>query len=270
MRIPRTARPAVLLAAAAVVGLLAGCASGTSASSPGASSPAASADELSGTVTVLAAASLTETFDALGDGFRRLHPKVTVQTSYGGSGALAQQIVQGAPADVFASAADAPMTTVTKAGLASDPTEFATNVLELIVPKGNPAHVRSLADLAKPGVKTILCDVSVPCGSAAQALLAKTGVSVQPVSLEQDVKQVLSKIELDEADAGLVYVTDAKSAAGRVTTVPVPEARSVINDYPIVVLKDAPNRKAAAAFVDYVLGPAGTKALRDAGFGAAP
>jgi molybdate transport system substrate-binding protein len=130
--------------------------------------------------------------------------------------------------------------------------------------------VKTLADLSKPGVKVVLCDVTVPCGSAAQALLQKTGVAVTPVSLEQDVKQVLSKVELDEADAGLVYVTDAKSAAGKVQTVDVPEATSVINDYPIVVLNNAQNAAAAKAFVDYVLGPVGTKALKDAGFGAAP
>jgi len=262
MRIPR-----LLLASVAVLAL-AGCAAG--AGTRPSSTPTATKDALSGTVTVLAAASLTETFDGLAKTFEKRHPGVTVSTTYGGSGALAQQIVQGAPVDVFASAADAPMTTVTQAGLASHPTEFATNVLELVVPPGNPAHVTSLADLAKPGLKVVLCDVVVPCGSAAQTLLQKTGVAVKPVSLEQDVKQVLAKVELDEADAGLVYVTDAKSAAGKVETVAVPEAKTVVNDYPIVVLKGAPNAPAARAFVDYVLGPAGTKALKDAGFGAAP
>jgi len=254
------------LALAALLAL-AGCSAGAAAPS---STPSADTDGLSGSVTVLAAASLTETFDALGAGFHKLHPGVTISLTYGGSGALAQQIVQGAPVDVFASAADAPMTTVTRAGLASNPTEFATNVLELVVPKGNPGRVTKLSDLSKPGLKVVLCDVTVPCGSAAQTLLQKTGVPVTPVSLEQDVKQVLSKVELDEADAGLVYVTDAKSADGKVTTVSVPEATTVINDYPIVVLKNAPNPAAAKAFVAYVLGPVGTKALKDAGFGAAP
>ncbi|MGN6324563.1 molybdate ABC transporter substrate-binding protein [Pseudolysinimonas sp.] len=221
-------------------------------------------------MTVLAAASLTETFDALGAGFEKRHPGVTVSTTYGGSGALAQQIVQGAPVDVFASAAGAPMMTVTKAGLAARPTVFATNVLELVVPKGNPAHVESLADLSRPGLKVVLCDMTVPCGSAAQTLLQKAGVAVRPVSLEQDVKQVLSKVELDEADAGLVYVTDARSAHGEVATVDVPEATAVVNDYPIAVLEKAPNPAAARAFVAYVRSPVGTKALRDAGFGPAP
>ncbi len=254
------------LALAALVAL-AGCSAG--AATPSAS-PTVTRDPLTGSVTVLAAASLTETFDALGASFEKRHPGVTVSTTYGGSGALAQQIVQGAPVDVFASAADAPMTTVTQAGLASDPTEFATNVLELIVPKGNPGGVTKLSDLTKPGLKVVLCDVTVPCGSAAQTLLQKEGVAVTPVSLEQDVKQVLAKVELGEADAGLVYVTDAKSAGDKVTTVAVPEASTVINDYPIVVLKNAPNPAAARAFVRYVLGPVGTKALKDAGFGAAP
>lgn len=254
---------AVAATATALAVALAGCTGGAS-SSP---APHPPTHTLAGGVTVLAAASLTESFDALAAGFEKRHPGVTVQTAYGGSGALAQQIVQGAPADVFASAADEPMTTVTRAGLASHPTEFATNVLELIVPKGNPAHITSLADLAKPGVTTILCDVTVPCGAAAKALLQKTGVHATPVSLEQDVKQVLTKVELDEADAGLVYVTDAKAAAGDVQTVAVPEAATVINRYPIVVLSHAPHPAAAAAFVRYVLGPEGRKVLRDAGFG---
>ena len=262
-----TRRPvrSAALAAAAILAL-AGC----TAAAPPASSSSPTAAPLSGTVTVLAAASLTETFDALGARFEKEHPGVTVSTTYGGSGALAQQIVQGAPVDVFASAADAPMTTVTRAGLATRPAVFATNVLELVVPKGNPGHVTSLADLSRPGLKVVLCDVTVPCGSAAQTLLQKEGVAAKPVSLEQDVKQVLSKVELDEADAGLVYVTDARSAGGEVATVDVPEATTVVNDYPITVLRAAPNPAAARAFVAYVLGPVGTKELRDAGFGPAP
>ncbi len=247
--------------------LLAGCASATPSSTPRAT---VTKDPLSGTVTVLAAASLTETFDSLAASFEKLHPNVTITSSYGGSGALAQQIVAGAPVDVFASAADAPMKVVTDAGLATNPTAFATNVLQLVVPTGNPAGVKTIADLANPSVKVILCDVTVPCGSAAQTLLTKVGVTVKPVSLETDVKQVLSKIELDEADAGLVYVTDAKTAAGKVQTIDVPEAKTVINDYPIVTLTKSANPKAAQAFVDYITGPVGRKALRDAGFGAAP
>jgi molybdate transport system substrate-binding protein len=249
--------------ALAVAVALAGCAGGAS-STPSSHAPT---HNLSGSVTVLAAASLTESFDELAARFERRHPGVTVQTSYGGSGALAQQIVQGAPADVFASAADEPMTTVRSAGLASRPTEFATNVLQLVVPPGNPAHVTSLADLARPGITTILCDPTVPCGAAANTLLRKTGVHVTPVSLEQDVKQVLTKIELDEADAGLVYATDAKVAGSKVQTIAVPAASTVVNPYPIVVLSDAPHPAAAAAFVRYVLGPDGRKVLRDAGFG---
>lgn len=263
----RPIRSAAALAVGVAAALvLAACSAGT----PSAASPTPSSTPLTGTVTVLAAASLTETFDQLASGFETANPGVTVRASYGGSGALAQQIVQGAPVDVFASAADAPMATVTKAGLATAPTEFATNVLELVVPPGNPAGVRSLADLAKPGVATILCDVSVPCGSAAQTLLQKAGVTVKPVSLEQDVKQVLAKVELGEADAGLVYVTDAKSAGTKVGTVSVPEAAQVVNHYPIAVLTNAPNPVAARAFEAYVLGPAGRAALQKAGFGAAP
>lgn len=263
MRSPFVVTAVSAALAGALVTALAGCAAGDSSST----SSRAPTHALSGSVTVLAAASLTGSFDALAEGFEKLYPGVTVRTSYGGSGALAQQIVQGAPADVFASAADEPMSTVTKAGLAGQPAEFATNVLELIVPTGNPARITGLSDLAKPGVTAILCDVTVPCGAAAKTLLQKAGVTFTPVSLEQDVKQVLAKVELGEADAGLVYVTDAKAAAGRVQTVAVPQAAGVVNDYPIAVLKDAPNAAAARAFERYVLGPSGRKALRDAGFG---
>jgi molybdate transport system substrate-binding protein len=266
MRMRRFA-PLAALAAGAL--FLAGCAGAGDGPAPAASSASATRDPLTGTVTVLAAASLTDTFGSLARSFEKQHPNVTIRQSFGGSATLAAQIVQGAPVDVFASAADAPMATVTRAGLASHPVEFATNVLELVVPKGNPAHIASLKDLTRPGVKTILCDPTQPCGSASVALFRATGLSVTPVSLEQDVSSVLTKVELDEADAGLVYVTDAKAAGGKVQTIAIPEAKSVVNDYPIVVLKGAPNPRAAKAYEEYLTGPVGSKVLRTAGFGTA-
>jgi len=238
---------------------LAGCAA------PPAEEPA---DELSGTVIVLAAASLTETFELLEAAFEDAHPDVDVVFSFGGSSALAEQIVTGGvPADVFAAANESTMQTVSDAELAVDPELFATNVLALAVPAGNPAGVAGLADLARGELAIALCDVAVPCGSATTQLLELAGVAAAPDTLEPDVKAVLTRIELGEADAGLVYVTDVVAAGDAVEAVEVPEAAEVINRYPIAALAEAPNPDAAAAFVAYVLGPAGRAALEAAGFG---
>jgi molybdate transport system substrate-binding protein len=244
--------------------LLAGCAA--PAAGP---NPTRADDPLHGTVTVLAAASLTEVYGKLAAQFEKLHPAVTVAESFGGSSALAAQLVQGAPADIFASANDATMTTVTDAGLADGaPVVFATNTLTLIVPPSNPAGVTTIADLAKPGVKVALCDTTVPCGSAAVSLLAAEKLAVTPVTLETDVKAVLTKVELDEVDAGLVYVTDARTAGGKVVQLAVPDAANVVNRYPIVVLSGSRNKAAARAFEQFILSPTGRAALANAGFGA--
>jgi molybdate transport system substrate-binding protein len=253
---------AVLVVTAAAL-LLAGC----SAPGPGPNG-GPSRDPLHGTVTVLAAASLTGVYGELAARFEKLHPGVTVSESFGGSSALAAQIVQGAPADVFATANEATMTTVTDAGLADGtPIVYATNVLTLVVPPSNPGHVTKLIDLTKPGVKVALCDKAVPCGSAALSLLAAEKLSVAPVTLETDVKAVLTKVELDEVDAGLVYVTDARSAGDKVTQIAVPDAANPINRYPIVVLAGSTNKAAARAFEQFVLSSTGLAALKNAGFG---
>jgi len=231
--------------------------------------PSTSADPLAGTVTVLAAASLTEVYGDLAARFEKLHPKVTITENFGGSSALAAQIVQGAPADLFATANEATMETVTDAGLADGtPVVSATNILTLVVPPSNPAGVKTVADLAKPGVKVALCDKSVPCGSAAISLLAAEKLSVTPVTLETDVKAVLTKVELDEVDAGLVYVTDARTAGAKVTQIPIPDAANVINRYPIVVLAGSTHKAAARAFEQFILSATGKAALKNAGFGA--
>ena len=231
--------------------------------------PSTSADPLAGTVTVLAAASLTEVYGDLAARFEKLHPKVTITENFGGSSALAAQIVQGAPADLFATANEATMKTVTDAGLADGtPVVSATNILTLVVPPSNPADVTAVADLAKPGVKVALCDKSVPCGSAAISLLAAEKLTVTPVTLETDVKAVLTKVELDEVDAGLVYVTDARSAGDKVTQIAIPDAANVINRYPIVVLAGSTNKRAARAFEQFILSATGKAAFKNAGFGA--
>ena len=228
---------------------------------------AAPASGVTGEVTVFAAASLTESFTAIGNDFEAADPGTKVTFNFAGSSALATQITQGAPADVFAAASPNTMKTVTDAGLAGgDATVFVRNQLVIVVPKGNPRHVAGLADLTKPGVKVALCAEQVPCGAAAKQALAAAGVALTPVTLEQDVKGALSKAKLGEVDAALVYRTDAKAAAGDVDAVEFPESATAINDYPIVVLKHAAHQAAARAFVAYVRSDAGRDVLTSAGF----
>jgi molybdate transport system substrate-binding protein len=250
-----------LLVIAASALLLAGCAA--PAPEPTATEQP---DALTGTVTVFAAASLTETFDALAAEFEADHAGVDVVLSYGGSSGLATQISEGAPADVFAAANESTMKTMVDAGDVGGTTVFTTNTLELVVPAGNPAGVTGLADLANADLAIALCDPAVPCGSAAQALLDAAGITAVPDTLEEDVKAVLTKVELGEADAGLVYITDVRAAGDAVEGIEVPEAQDVINRYPIALLTGAPNPDAAQAWVDFVLSEVGQQALADAGF----
>ncbi|MEU8119959.1 molybdate ABC transporter substrate-binding protein [Spirillospora sp. NPDC049024] len=219
------------------------------------------------TLTVFAAASLSEAFTALGRTFEGAHPGVKVRFQFGGSSTLAQQITQGAPADVFAAASPATMRTVTAAGDASgQPRVFARNRLVIAVPKGDPGKVAKVGDLGRPGLKVVLCAVQVPCGAAAKTALAAARVEVKPVSREQNVKAVVTKVGLGEADAGLVYRTDVKAAAGKVTGIEFPEAGKAINDYPIVEVAKAPHGKLAEEFIGLVAGEQGRSALSGAGF----
>ncbi|MEV0809590.1 molybdate ABC transporter substrate-binding protein [Micromonospora sp. NPDC050200] len=240
---------------------LAGCGGGTDDGGKG------ETGGITGTVTVFAAASLTGSFTTLGRQFEAAHPGVRVTFNFAGSSALATQITQGAPADVFASAAPKNMATVTDAGAADgSPTVFARNQLVIAVPKGNPARVTGLADLTRPSAKVALCAEQVPCGAAAARALDAAGVQLTPVTLEQDVKGALSKVTLGEVDAALVYRTDVRSAAAQVDGVDFPESAGAVNDYPLVVLKDAPNPTAARAFVEHVLSDQGRAVLTGAGF----
>ncbi|WP_425551204.1 molybdate ABC transporter substrate-binding protein [Actinoallomurus vinaceus] len=218
------------------------------------------------TVVVFAAASLTETFTALGKTFEASHPGVKVKFNFGGSSALAQQIDQGAPADVFAAASPATMKQVTDAGRASGPRVFARNRLEIAVPPANPAKVAALKDLASSKVKVVLCAPQVPCGAAALKALKAAGLTVKPVSQEQDVKAALTKVRLNEADAALVYRTDVKAAAGQVKGIDFPEAAKAINDYPIAAISKAPQPGLAGEFVQSVLSQQGQTTLLQAGF----
>ncbi|MFI5911332.1 molybdate ABC transporter substrate-binding protein [Dactylosporangium sp. NPDC051541] len=248
---------------------LAGCSddSGANSANPPAAASSGAGTGVTGTVNVFAAASLTESFTKIGQAFEAANPGSKVTFNYAGSSALATQINQGAPADVFASAAPANMKTVTDAGNASgEPTTFAKNQLVIAVAPGNPKGIKGLADLAKPGIKVALCAEQVPCGAAAKTALTAANVKLTPVTLEQDVKAALSKLTLGEVDAALVYRTDAHAAARDVDDVEFPESAGAINSYPIVVLKNAPNAAGAKAFVAYVLSDKGKGVLADAGF----
>jgi molybdate transport system substrate-binding protein len=262
-----TIRAAAVLAAL-VLGL-AGCA-GTVDRDPDATSPGTtSADpELSGELTVYAAASLQAAFDELATQFEQRHPSLEVQPlTYDGSSTLATQIVEGAPADVFASADEPNMQKVVDEGLASDPELFATNTLTLVVPAGDPGGVDGLDDLSDPDLTVVLCAAEVPCGAASATLLSRAGVKASVDSYEQNVTAVLTKVAAGEADAGLVYVTDA-STTRAVDAIEVVAGEDVVNRYPIVALQDAANPRAADAFVRFVLGDEGRRVLSDLGFGA--
>lgn len=219
-----------------------------------------------GTVTVLAASSLTEAFRSLGASFESAHPGTRVVFSFGPSSALASQVREGAPVDVVATASPATMDQVVAAQSGVEPRTFARNTLALAVPASNRAGVRSLADLAKPGVTLAVCQPAVPCGQLATQVLASARVSVTPVTLEPDVKGVLAKVALAEVDAGLVYETDVRAAGDTVVAVPVPGAPSASTAYQIATLDLPPNPTAAAAFVDFVLSPHGQATLSAAGF----
>lgn len=251
------------LAALTVSGLLlpAGCGSGSG--SPAGGSGAAP----TGAVTVFAAASLTESFTTIGRDFETASPGTKVTFNFAGSSALATQINQGAPADVFAAASPKNMATVTDAGNGDGTaTTFVRNQLVIAVAKGNPQGIDALADLTEPGLKVALCAEQVPCGAAATKALAAAKVRLTPVTLEQDVKGALSKVKLGEVDAALVYRTDARAAAADVDGVEFPESAGAINDYPIVVVRNAPNKAGAQAFTDYVESDKGKAVLTAAGF----
>jgi molybdate transport system substrate-binding protein len=252
---------AALLVSVAVLALAA-------CSSTPAASPTPTAAKLTGSITVYGAASLQPTFTQLAAQFEDINPGTHVATMFNGSGVLATQIQQGAPADVFASADTAPMMTLSSANLVKGtPVNFATNVLEIAVPPGNPAGIHTFADLAKPGVKLVICAPSQPCGAATVQMESVTGVKLTPVSEELSVTAVLTQVSTGQADAGLVYVTDVKSAGTTVQGVPFAESGKVVNTYPIASLTASKNPKLAAAFVSFVTGPTGQKVLKDAGFG---
>ncbi len=246
-----------LAAAAAAALVLAGCAG-----------PAPAASGTRTTVTVFAAASLNRAFDEVGTQFRAQHPGVDVTFSYLGSAELVDQLRGGAPADVFASADEATMAKAADAGLLAGPaTVFATNTLVLIAPAGNPAHVTGL-DGSLAGRKLVVCAPQVPCGAATRTLARHLGVTLRPVSEEQKVTDVRGKVESGEADAGIVYTTDAQQAGAKVVTIALPGTERVVNRYPIGVTAHARQPEAARAFVAFVTSASGRDILARYGFGA--
>lgn len=215
---------------------------------------------------MFAAASLTGAFTQLGKQFEAAHPGDKVTFSFGPSSGLATQITNGAPADVFASAAPANMQQVVSAGDASHPTSFVKNIMEVAVPPANPGHVKSVKDLAKSSVKVALCQPQVPCGVVAAKVFSNAGIKVKPVTLEPDVKSTLTKVELGDVDAGMVYVTDVMSAGSKVKGVTIPAGINASTTYPIATISKSSHKSIAQAFVAYVLSPAGQKVLTAAGF----
>ncbi|HET9383442.1 MAG TPA: molybdate ABC transporter substrate-binding protein [Streptomyces sp.] len=250
--------------AAAVASLvLAACspAPATDSASPG------DGGKISGSVTVFAAASLKESFTALGERFEEDHPGADVTFSFGGSDSLAAGITGGAPADVFAAASTTTMKTVLDHGdAAGRPAPFARNQLAIATLPGNPHRITTLKDLTRPGLKVVLCDRTVPCGAAARTALDASGLTLTPVSYERDVKSALTKVVLKEADAAVVYRTDVRAAGDKVDGVEFPESAKAVNDCPITLLKNAPNPAAAKAFIALVRSAEGRKVLGAAGF----
>lgn len=235
-----------LAAGTAVAALTLG---GANLPAQGAPSPA---PRPAGTVTVSAAASLTDVLPVIARAFQRRYPGTTVTFNFAGSSALVEQVKAGAPVDVLATASEPTMWKAVSAGLVGRPLLFAKNAMAIAMPPGNPGRIRQLSDLTRPGVTTALCDVAVPCGAAARDLLRRNGITVTPVTRELDVRHVLGKVMADEVDAGIVYVTDVRAVGDKVTALTIPTAQNVTTTYPIATVSDAPNPVAAKAFVDYV------------------
>jgi molybdate transport system substrate-binding protein len=261
----RKADKLIFAALAAALGLLLSACGGAQ---PQATAPAPSSDGSSagGAITVLAAASLTEVFNQIGKDFEAKNPGSKVIFSFGSSATLATQIVQGAPADVFAAASPATMQTVAAAGAATTPKDFVSNTLEIAVPKGNPHKITGLQDFGDQSKRIALCAPQVPCGAAAVKVFAAAKITPKPDTLEQDVKATLHKVASDEVDAALVYKTDVIAADHQVDGMEFPEAQDAINTYPIATLQDSKNPALAQAFVDYVFSSDGQAVLAKAGF----
>jgi molybdate transport system substrate-binding protein len=251
----------LLVAGVVALGLV-GCGADDNESSPTTAAPA-----VEGTVTVFAAASLTDAFTELGTAFEAAYPDADVTFNFAASSELVTQIGEGAPADVFASADLSNMTKLTDAGdNASEPVVFTTNLAQIIVAPGNPSGIAGVADLADEDLIVISCAPEVPCGRYAQQILDNAGVTVTFRSLEENVRAVVSKVTLGEADAGIVYVTDVINAGDAADGVEIPADVNVVAEYPIAVTREAPNPEGAEAFVGFVRSEEGQAILESYGF----
>ncbi|MDR0990278.1 MAG: molybdate ABC transporter substrate-binding protein [Propionibacteriaceae bacterium] len=266
-----TPRPRLSWLVAGLALLLTGCAT-TSPDSNDTTTAADTTAAVAGTLTIFAAASLTEAMEQLEAGFSELYPDVSFEVNLDGSSTLVTQIREGAQPDLLLTADERSMLPVVAEGLAAgDSAIFASNRLTIAVPAGNPAAIASVEDLARPDLSVVICAPAVPCGNAAQKVLSATGVTFTPASEEQNVKSVVAKLRAGEADAGLVYTTDVAAAGDTLDAVALPTEAvdQALNRYPVVILRDAPNPAAAQAFEDYLLSDAGQGVLADLGFGSA-
>jgi molybdate transport system substrate-binding protein len=234
-----------------------------SATTPG---PSATPDPLSGSITVLAASSLTSAFNTAEHGLELDHPGFTATYSFAGSQTLVTQVINGAPADVIATANTTTMAQLVAKGLVDTPVKFCQNKLEIIVAPGNPKSIKTLADLANPGVAVVLGDPSVPVGSYAKDALTKAGVKLTPKSLQLDDAEVVQQVESGNADAALVFVTDVISGGDKVTGVPIPDAQNKVGVYEIAVIKASAKMAAAQAYVTAAVSGEVQAELKAAGF----
>lgn len=218
------------------------------------------------TITVSAAASLSNVFPVIGNAFTKRYPNIAVKFNFGPSNGLVEQIRAGAPVDVLATADEASMRRATADGLTTRPIVFARNTMIVAVPKGNPARIRSVSDLQRRDVSVALCNPEVPCGRLATQVIEKSSLDVTPVSREVDVRGVLGKVIADEVDAGIVYTTDVKAFPRDVDGIAIPMARNAVTDYPIARVSDSRKHAAADAFVDYVRSSSAQQILRAWGF----
>jgi molybdate transport system substrate-binding protein len=264
----RTSR--LFVAALALVGLVAaGCGSSNNDSSAttAAAATIAPTPKVTGDLAVFAATSLTAAFNQIGPAFTKANPDAKVTFSFNGSSTLVQNIKDGAPADVFASADQANMDKLTSASLnGSTPVVFAKNKLAIIVPKGNPKGITGVADLAKPGTKVVLCQAQVPCGNYANQVLEAANVTVTPVSQTENVGQVVTAVTTGEADAGIVYVTDVQNVADKADAVDIPDDINVVARYPAASVKDSKHQEADAAFISFLTGSEARAILEKYGF----
>ncbi|MDN5790830.1 MAG: molybdate ABC transporter substrate-binding protein, partial [Micrococcales bacterium] len=231
---------------------------------PGTAGSSSAAGGVTGTVTVLAAASLTESFDQIKADFEAANPGATIEVSYGSSATLVQQVNGGAPANVIALAGEAAAEPLDRAKVKQS-SVFATNTLEIAVPEGNPGKVTGIADFGKADLRLVLCEASVPCGKAAATTLEKAKVNPSIDSFGSDVKATLRFVEQDEADAAIVYRSDVASAKDAVEGVEIPANVNTSLRYPIIRLDDKP---ATSAFVDYVTSDKGSATVQSFGLGA--